>query len=327
MNRREFIALSAAATVATVSSTSAIAQRSEPTRRIGALFSGGFGQSGAPVFRELERLGWVKDRNIHIEERLYGNETARMRSFAAELAKLSLDAILASSPIEAKALQLETSTVPIVFVIGVDPVSQGVVDSLARPGHNITGCSSFDFSMGGKWAQSLKEIAPNTKRMGIIFNPQAAPYMQSIVRSVEAGARSLQVEVAAIPVLDDAALGQAITSLAQQPDSALVVPPDIFLSARMPAIVALTAQVRLPAIYPGTAIVRVGGLLSYGPDFSDNYRRTAKLVDRILNGAKPADLPVEQPSKFQMAINLKTASLLGLAVPPALLAQADEVID
>ena len=250
-----------------------------------------------------------------------------MRAFAAELVKVSPEVILASSPIEAKALQLETGTIPIVFVIGVDPVSQGVVSSLAYPGHNVTGCSSFDFSMGGKWAQSLKEIAPNIKRIGVIFNPQAAPYMQSIVQSVEFGAGPLHIETTAMPVLDDTELDQAITSLGQQPDSAMVVPPDIFLSARMKAIVALAAQFRLPAIYPGAPIAKLGGLLAYGPDFSDNYRRAAKLVDRILNGAKPADLPVEQPNKFQMAINLKTAKLLGLTVPPTLLAQADEVIE
>jgi putative tryptophan/tyrosine transport system substrate-binding protein len=327
MNRREFTTLSGWATVATVWATGGIAQRSEPPRRIGALFSGGFGQSGAPVFSELEKLGWVKGRNIHFEERLHQNETVLMRTLAAELVKLSPDVILASSPIEAKALQLETGTVPIVFVIGVDPVSQGVVDSIARPGHNVTGCSSFDFSMGGKWAQTLKEIAPHTKQMGIIFNPQTAPYMPSIVQSVESGAGPLQIKITAIPVLDDAELGQAITSLAHQSDSAMVVPPDIFLSARMQAIVALAAQLRLPAIYPGAPIAKLGGLLAYGPDFSDNYRRAAKLIDRILNGAKPADLPVEQPDKFQMAINLKTAKLLGLTVPPTLLAQADEVIE
>lgn len=250
-----------------------------------------------------------------------------MQAFAAELAKLSPDVILASSPIEAKALQTETGTVPIVFVIGVDPVSQGVVESLARPGRNVTGCSSFDFSMGGKWAQSLKEMAPHVKRMGIIFNPQTAPYMQSIVQSVESGAGPLQIEITAIPVLDDVELGRAMTSLAQKSDSAMVVPPDIFLSARMQAIVALAAELRLPAIYPGAPIAKFGGLLAYGPDFSDNYRRTAKLIDRILRGAKPADLPVEQPNKFQMAINLKTAKLLGLTVPSTLLAQADEVIE
>jgi len=327
MKRREFITLCGGATVGTVWTTGTIAQGSDRTRRIGALFSGGFGQSGAPVFGELEKLGWVSGRNVQIEERLHQSDSARMRAFAAELVKLSPDLILVSSPIEVKALQLETSTVPIVFVIGVDPVSQGAVDSLAYPGHNVTECSSYDVSMDGKWVQSLKEIAPNTKRMGIIFNQQTAPYMRSILDPVESGAAPLHIEIIAIPVLDDAELSQAITSLAQQSDSAMVVPPDIFLSTKMQAIVAWAAQFRLPAIYPAAPIAKMGGLLAYGPDFSDNYRRVAKLIDRILNGAKPSDLPVEQPNKFQMAINLKTAKLLGLTVPPTLLAQADEVIE
>ena len=327
MRRREFIALLGGTTVAASWAVGPVAaQKTEPMRQIGALSVGGV-LSIAPVVAELEKLGWTKGRNIHFEERFHHNDAARMRIFAEELVKLSPDVILASSPIEAKALQLETRTLPIVFVIGVDPVSQGVVDSLAYPGRNVTGCSSYDFSMGGKWAQSLKEIAPNTKRMGVIFNPEVTPYMQSIVRSVEAGAGPLGVEVIAIPVLNDIELGQAIGSLAQQSGIAMIVPPDVFLSTRMQAIVELAAKHRLPAIYPGAPVAKLGGLLGYGPDFSDNFRRAARLTDRILRGAKPAELPVEQPNRFQMAINLKTASLLGLTVPPTLLAQADQVIE
>jgi putative ABC transport system substrate-binding protein len=327
MKRREFIALFGGATVATVWATGTIAQRSGPVRRIGALSSLGFGPLRAPVFSELEKLGWVEGRNIHIEERLHRGDPNSMRAYAAELVKLSPDAILAYSPVEAKAFQQETSTIPVVFVVGVDPVSQGVVDSFAHPGRNVTGCSTFEFSMGGKWVQSLKEIAPNIKRIGIIFNPQTAPYMQSIVHSVESAADPLHVRILAIPVLDDAELDQAIISLAQEPDNAMIFPPDIFLGTKTRAIISLAAQYRLPAVYSSSIFANLGGLIAYGPDLSDNFRRAAKLIDRILNGAKPADLPVEQPNKFQMVINLKTAKALGLTVPPGLLVAADEVIE
>jgi putative tryptophan/tyrosine transport system substrate-binding protein len=327
MKRRKFIALFGGATVATVWAKGTIAQRLEPVRRIGALSSLGFGPLRAPVFSELEKLGWVEGRNIHIEERLHRGDPDTMRAYAAELVKLSPDVILAYSPVEAKAFQQETSTIPVVFVVGVDPVSQGVVDSFAHPGRNVTGCSTYDFSMGGKWVQSLKEIAPNIKRIGIIFNPKAAPYMQSIVHSVESAADLLHVRILTIPVLDDAELHQAIISLAQEPDNAMIVPPDIFLGTKTQAIISLAAQYRLPAVYYSSIFANVGGLIAYGPDLSDNFRRAAKLIDRILNGAKPADLPVEQPNKFQMVINLKTAKALGLTVPAMLLAQADEVIE
>ena len=229
MKRREFIALFGGATVATVWASGTIAQRSEPVRRIGALSSsGGFGQTGASVFSELEKLGWVEGRNIHIEERLHGGDPDRMRAYAADLVKLSPDVMLAFNPVEAKVFQQETSTIPIVFAVGVDPVSQGIVDSFAHPGRNVTGCSTFDFSMGGKWVQSLKEIAPNIKRIGIVFNPQTAPYMQSIVHSVESAAGPLHIKILAIPVLDEAELDQAITSLGQEPENAMIVPPDFF---------------------------------------------------------------------------------------------------
>lgn len=171
MKRREFMTFFGGATIATVWASGTIAQRPEPVCRIGALSSGGFGPTGASVFSELEKLGWVEGRNVHIEERLHGGAPDRMRYYAAELVKLTPDVILAFSPVEAKVLQQETSTILIVFVVGVDPVSQGVVDSFAHPGRNVTGCSSFDFPMGGKWVQSLKEIAPNINRIGIVRRP------------------------------------------------------------------------------------------------------------------------------------------------------------
>jgi putative ABC transport system substrate-binding protein len=324
MRRRKFLTLVGSAAAWPFA---AYGQQSERLRRVGALSFRGFGLPGAPVFTELEKLGWVEGRNVHIEERLHGGDPDRMRVYAAELVKLSPDVILAFSPIEAKVLQQETSTIPIVFVVGVDPVSQGVIDSFAHPGRNVTGCSSYDFSMGGKWVQSLKELAPNIKRIGIVFNPQTAPYMQSIVDSVESAAGPLRLKILTIPVHDLAEIRHAITSLAQEADSGMIFPPDLFLNPNTQAIIALAAQYKLPAIYANPRSAQIGGLLAYGPDLIDNFRRAANLVDRILKGAKPGDLPVEQPNKFQMVINLKTARALGLDVPLHLQQLADEVIE
>ena len=187
---------------------------------------------------------------------------------------------------------------------------------MAHPGGNITGCSTFEFSLGGKWVQTLKEIAPNVKRIGIVYNPQTAPYIESIVRSVDVAAAPLRVGISVKPVQDIAGLERDVASWAQEPDGAMIFPPDIFLSAKVKAIIALTAQYRLPAIYSVPAYAKFGGLLAYGPDFMDNYRRAARLVDRILRGEKPSDLPIEQPTRFVLAVNLKTARQLGLEVLP-----------
>lgn len=325
MKRREFIAAIGAASLGWPIGGNA--QQPVGARRIGALLTGVDTQLSDAFIRELETLGWSEGRNIHIEKRLHGGDQDRMRAYAAELVGLSPDVILATSPIEAKVLRQETSVIPIVFAAGVDPVSQGVVDSLAHPGGNITGCSTFEFSLGGKWVQTLKEIAPNVKRIGIFYNPQTAPYIESIVHSVEAAAVPLRLGISAKPVQDIAELERAVASWAQEPGSAMIFPPDIFLSAKVKAIIALAAQYRLPAIYSVPAYARFGGLLAYGPDFLDNYRRAARLVDRILKGEKPSDLPIEQPTKFVLTINLKTARQLGLDVVASLLARADEVIE
>lgn len=325
MKRREFIAAIGAASIAWP--VGASAQQADRLRRIGALLTVVDSRLSDAFIRELETFGWVEGRNIHIEARFHAGDSDRMRAYAAELVRLSPDVILATSPIEAKVLRRETSVIPIVFAAGVDPVSQGVVDSLAHPGGNITGCSTFEFSLGGKWVQSLKEIAPNVGRVGVVFNPQTAPYFESIVHSIDVAAAPLQLGISAIPVQDNAELERALVSWAQQPDSAIIFAPDIFLSSKVKAIIALVAQYRLPAVYSVPAYAKFGGLLAYGPDFVDNYRRAARLVDRILNGVRPADLPIEQPTRFVLAINLKTAKELGLDVPAALLAGADQVIE
>jgi len=325
MKRREFIAAIGAASLGWPIGGNA--QQPDRLPRIGALLTGVDTQLSDAFAGELATLGWSEGRNIHIEKRLHGGDRDRMRAYAAELVRLSPDVILATSPIEAKVLRQETGTIPIVFAAGVDPVSQGVVDSLAHPGGNITGCSTFEFSLGGKWVQTLEEIAANVRRIGIVYNPQTAPYIESIVHSVEAAAIPLDLSISAKPVQDIAELERAVAAWAQEPGSAMIFPPDIFLSAKIKAIIAMVAQYRLPAIYFVPAYAKFGGLLAYGPDFIDNYRRAARLVDRILRGEKPSDLPIEQPVKFVLTINLATAKQLGLDVVPSLLARADEVIE
>lgn len=323
MRRREFIAAIGALPVGW--SVRGHAQQPDRVRRIGALLVGVDSKLRDAFVGELDRLGWVDGRNLHIEQRLHGGDPDRLQAYAAELVGLAPDVILATSPIEATALRRATGTIPIVFAAGVDPVSQGLVDSFAHPGGNITGCSTFEFSLGGKWVQSLKEVAPAVRRIGIVFNPQTAPYIDSIVNAVAAAAGPLRLQLRTMPVHDGGELERTIASFAQPPDSAMIFPPDVFLSSKIKAIIALVAQHRLPAVYSVPAYARFGGLLAYGPDFVDNYRRAAGLVDRILKGAKPAELPIEQPTRFMLAINLATAKALGLVVPPALVARADEV--
>jgi putative ABC transport system substrate-binding protein len=323
MKRREFIGLVCGAATWPIGAS---AQQANRMRRVGALLTGA--GSLIDVFsRELENLGWSEGRNVHIELLTQTGDPSQLRADAAGLVKLSPDVIFTTSPVEAKVLRQETSTIPIVFVVGVDPVSQGVIDSFAHPGGNITGCSSFEFSMGGKWVQNLKEIAPSIKRIGVFFNPRTAPYILSIIHSIESAAGPSSVKTSAIPVHDLAEFEHALASFAQEPDGGIIFPPDIFLAAKISAIIALVAQYRVPAVYSIPAFATLGGLVAYGPDIIDNYRRAANLVDRILRGANPGDLPVEQPTKFQLVINRKTANALGLTVPPTLLAQADEVIE
>jgi putative ABC transport system substrate-binding protein len=322
MRRRELITGLGAGAV----SWPLVVRGQQRVRQIGALLLGVIPEFSAFI-HGLETFGWIEGRNTNIEVRTHTGDTDEMHPYAAELVRLSPDVILAATTIEAKALRQETSTIPIVFAAGIDPVNQGIVDSFARPGGNVTGCSSFESSMGGKWVQGLKEMAPDVKHIGIVFNPQTASFTDSIVHSVEAAAGPLQVRISAIPVNDIAELERMVASLAQEPNHAMIVPPDIFLSAKIKAIIALAAQYRLPAAYSVPTFAKYGGLLAYGPDFFENYLRAAKLVDRILKGAKPSDLPIEQPTKFVLAINLKTATALGLTIPPALLLRADEVIE
>jgi putative ABC transport system substrate-binding protein len=248
--------------------------------------------------------------------------------YANELVRLQPDLILAESTPQTAALQRETWTIPIVFVLVSDPVGSGFVTGLPRPNGNITVFINYEASMGGKWLELLMEIAPNLKRVAIMFNPDTAPYGKSYyLPSFEERARSVKVEPIAAPVHSDAEIETALTSLGREPGGGLVVMPDAFMFSHRAPIILLAARNHVPAVYFFSGIARDGGLVSYGADVVNIYRRAAAYVDRILKGEKPADLPVQQPTKFELVINLKTAKTLGLTMPPSLLAIADEVIE
>jgi putative ABC transport system substrate-binding protein len=330
MRRRVFITLLGGGAAWALA---ARAQQSDRMRRVGALMAGdendperkgwlfGFTQG-------LAELGWTNGRNLRMDVRWAGDNVDRMRILAKELADLQPDVILAAGTPATAALQRETPTIPIVFLVVADPVGSGFVAGLPRPGGNITGFIDLEASMGGKWLESLAGIAPGVKRAAAVFNPETAPYVKSYYLPVfEAAARSLKVEPIAVPVRSDTEIETVITSLGRESGGGLVVMPGAFTTAHRAPIISLAARNNVPAVYYYTYFVRDGGLLSYGPDIIDIFGRAAPYVDRILRGTKPSDLPVQLPTKFELAINLKTAKALGLTVPVALLARADEVIE
>jgi ABC-type uncharacterized transport system substrate-binding protein len=250
-----------------------------------------------------------------------------MRPFARELVELKPDLIVAVTTPAVAALLQETRTLPIVFVQVIDPLGRGFISSLARPGGNVTGFVTFEFSMGGKWLETLKQVAPRIVRVALIFHPQTAPFSGSFVRVIEAAAPSFAVETTVMPVHNGAELESAVAAFAAKPGGGLIILPDLFNTSHRDTIVALAARHRVPAVYPFRYFAVSGGLISDGVDTGDLYRRSASYVDRILKGAKPGELPIQAPSKFELVINLKTAKALGLDVPPMLLARADEVIE
>jgi putative ABC transport system substrate-binding protein len=325
--RREFIAGLGAAAWPVV----ARAQQADRVRRIGVLIeldeSDPEGKTRYSAFTQaLADLGWTDGRNVRMDLRWGRGDTNRIRALAQELVGLQPDVILAIATPVVAALQRETRTIPIVFAAVADPVASGLVVRLDRTGGNITGFAILEPSLGGKCLELLSEIAPGLKRAAIIFNPDAAP-VSTYMPSLETAARSLKVEVITAPVHRDEEIETAIIALAREPGGGLVVPPDIFLAAHRAPIISATAQSNVPAVYIASDFVRDGGLLSYGPDLVDNVRRAATYIDRILRGAKPGDLPVQLPTKFEMAVNLKTAKALGLTVPQSILLRADEVIE
>ena len=332
MRRRDFITLLGGAAAAWP--LAARAQQGERIRRIGILLS--LDESDPEAKAQLSgfthgiaELGWIEGRNLRTEIRWGSGDVDRIRTFAKELVALHPDVILAHGTPVTAALQRETRTIPIVFVTVTDPVGDGFVAGLPHPGGNITGFLTSESAITAKMFELLTEIAPGLKRVAMLFNPDTAPGGGGYYfRDFEAAARSTNVEPIAARARSDAEIGAVVTSLGGEPGSGLVIMPDYFMLSHRGPIISLAARNNVPAIYPWRSLVaNDGALLTYGPDLRDIVRRGAPYVDRILRGEKPADLPVQVPVKFEMAVNAKTAKALGLTVPPSILLRADEVIE
>jgi putative ABC transport system substrate-binding protein len=328
MRRREFIAVIGGATALAFAGH---AEQPERMRRVGVLIpwpdTDPVAQASVAAFAQaLRRFGWVEGKNIQIDYRFAAGDLNLFKTHAAELVGLSPNAILASSTPAAATLRQQTRTIPIVFVRVLDPVGLGFVESLARPGGNITGFSAFDASMMGKWLQLLKEAAPKVARVAVIFNPNTVPSAPLLNGAIEAAAPSFGIAVTLAPVHDDAGIEEAIAAQAREPGGGLIALPDSFNITHRDEIIAAATRQRLPVV--GTIeFPRAGGLISYTFDPVDVHAQAATYIDRILRGASPADLPAQQPTKYSLIINLKTASALGLTVPQNLLLLADEVIE
>ena len=330
MRRREFVALigSTAASWPLV----ARAQQPERLRRIGVLISSREddpdGQARAALLRQgLSELGWTEGRNIHIDYRWAGGDAAQAKADAAELVSQKPEVIVANSTLSLAAVRNETGTIPIVFVVVGDPIGQGFVSSFAHPGGNITGFTSFEFAIGAKWLELIKEIVPELGHIALIFHPEAGPFAEKFVQSIEPLAHSLGVKLTVTPTRDAREIDRSLVAASGEPKGGLIVSPDAFTVANRGLIISLAARYRLPAIYAYRFLAIDGGLLSYGHDAKEPWRRVPTYVDKILKGASPADLPIQQPTKFELVINLKTAKALGLTIPPQLLDRADELIE
>lgn len=328
MRRREFLCVVGGAAVA----LPARAQQPDRMRRIGVLMSTAENDSSAPArigafVRGLEELGWTEGRNIRIDLRWAAGDLAQSsKKYAAELVALKPDVLLATAGPTVAALQRETRSVPIIFAHAVDPVGAGFVASLARPNSNASGFLLFEFSIGAKWLELLKEFAPNLMRIAVLRDPTSAAGIGQFA-AIQAVASSSGVELSTINVRNPDEIESAVTTFASAVAGGLIVPASPPATQHREQIIRLAARHKLPAIYFERFLVADGGLMSYGPDLADQYRRAASYVDRILKGEKPADLPVQAPTKYELVINLKTARTLGLTVPPTLLARADEVIE
>jgi putative tryptophan/tyrosine transport system substrate-binding protein len=325
MRRREFVAgLGSTAAFPVV----ARAQQGERVPRIGVLVAGveSFSPSVSPFIQALADLGWIDGRNVRMDLRWGGADINRIRAFAQELIGLQPDIIVGNSTPVAVALQRATRTIPIVFVNVGDPVASGIVARLDRPSGNITGFANLEATLGGKWLELLLEIAPGLNRVAIMFNPDTAP-ASAYLPPLEAAARSLKVEPIIARVRSDVEIETAIMAVAGEPGGGLVVMLDAWTTAHRVPIISAAAGNKVPAAYWQPLFARDGGLLSYGIDQVDTWRRAATYVDRILRGAKPGDLPVQFPVKYEMVVNLKTAKTLGLTVPQSILLRADEVIE
>jgi putative ABC transport system substrate-binding protein len=330
VKRREFISLIGGAATAWPLAGRA-QQPGERVRRIGVLLPAAADdpewQARVGAFLQaLALLGWTIGRNVRIDTRWATTNAGEIRRHAAELAALAPDVILAGGTTPAVPLLQATRTVPIVFTLGVDPVGAGFVDSLARPGGNATGFMSYEFGMGGKWLELLKQIAPGVTRVAVLRDATLAAAM-SLFAAMQAVAPSLGVEVIPVNMRNAGEIEQSVETFARSPNGGLIPVGSAAVVRHRELILTLAARHKLPAVYWERFFVSAGGLMSYGPDLVEQFRQAAGYVDRILKGEKPADLPVEQPTKFDLAINLTTARALGITIPPQLVARADEVIE
>jgi putative tryptophan/tyrosine transport system substrate-binding protein len=329
MKRREFIAgIAGAAAWPLV----ARAQRGERVRRIGVLIGGDENDpgwnSGLTAFTHARAdLGWTDGRNVRMDHRWTGGDINRIRAFAQELVGLQPDIILTDTTPATIAVQRETRTIPIVFATVGEPVASGIVARLNQPDGNTTGFAMFENTLGGKWLELLSEIAPGLKRAAIMFNPETYSTASAFMPSLETAAQSLKIVSIIRAVYNGVEIETAIIDLGREPGGGLVVMPDPWMAAHRAPIVSAASRNHVPAVYNVSTFARDGGLLSYGPDLTDLWRRVPTYVDRVLRGEKPGDLPVQLPTKFEMVVNRKTAKALGLNVPPSILLSADEVID
>jgi len=328
MRRREFITLIGG--VAASFPRAVRAQQPAQIRRIGALMAAAVEtdqQAGLAVFEEiLLQLGWIDGRNVRVEVRWAGGDPATARKDAEELVALPADVILANGQLGLEALLRATRSVPIVFNGTVDPVGSGFIDSLARPGGNATGFVLFEYALAGKWVELLKQIAPTVTRVAVLRDV-AFPAGIGQFAVTQSVAPSIGVDVSAINMRDAGQIEQDITKFARSPNGGLILTASALAVFHQKLVVALAAQHKLPAVYHRRYFVTSGGLMSYGPDIDEQYRGAARYVDRILKGEKPADLPVQAPTKYELVINLKTAKALGLSVPQSMLSRADQVIE
>jgi putative tryptophan/tyrosine transport system substrate-binding protein len=331
MRRRNFIAGLASISIAWP--RAARSQQDQRVRRIEVLM-GDFPENNpearavVAAFREgLQQLGWTEGRNIRIDTRWAAADLEAMQRVAKELVGSQPELIFSTNTPATATLLQQTRTIPIVFVQVTDPVGSGFIESIPRPGGNVTGFITMAPTMASKWLELLKEIAPRVKRVAFLFNPATAPYFEYYLNPFKAAAPSFAVEAIAAPARDVSELESVIAAQAGAPNGGLIAMPDSFLNAHRAEATSLAARYRLPAVYAFRFFTELGGLLSYGNDIPDNYRRAATYVDRILKGAKPSELPVQAPVKFELVINLKTAKALGLTVPAFLQQQADEVIE
>jgi putative tryptophan/tyrosine transport system substrate-binding protein len=329
IRRREFVTLLGGAAVAWPLAASA--QQSERMRRIGVIMPASSDDPEYQVrvgafLQELQRLGWIIGRNIRIDTRWTRGDAEDARKYAAELVALNPDVVLATGISTVASLLQLTRTVPIVFPAVSDPVAAGVVESLARPGGNATGFLAFEYSLSGKWPELLKQIAPTVRRAAILRDP-ATPSGIGQFGIIQAVASSVGLEVFPVHIRDAAAIENALVTLARSQDGGVIVGSSGRATLHQTQIIKLAAEHKLPAVYWDSSLVAAGGLISYGPNFLDQHRRAAGYVDRILKGEKPADLPVQTPTKYELVINLKTAKALGLEIPSSVLARADEVIE